>query len=574
MQSPPSREDHFVSHDGTRLFYRAWGCDGPVSKAVVLLHRGHEHSGRWESFVASLGFEDLPVFAWDARGHGRSPGDRGAAENLGVMIRDVEAFMRHLERAHGVEMENTVVVAHSVGAVIAAAWVHDFAPRLRGLVLATPAFRVKLYVPFAVPMLRLRQRWFGPGQVRSYVKSKMLTHDPAEAKAFRDDPMIFREIAVNILLDLFDTSTRLLADASAIRVPTLMLAAGSDWVVKVSAQRKFFNRLGSQKKEWVLLPGFGHAVFHERDRHLVVAAVRDFISKSLAAPPPPPREEAAGRRTAFERLKSAPESLTAGLMRLSMGTVGRLSNGISLGWRTGFDSGQTLDYVYENRPRGHTPLGRMLDATYLNSPGWRAIRVRREHLEAILRECMQSLASNGRPVHIVDIACGAGRYVIESMRREPDVPATARLRDYKPANVAAANELANATGLADRVVADEGDAFDRDGLARLSPRPTIAIVSGLFELFPENNGVRESLAGLAAAVEPGGFLIYTNQPWHPQLKFIAGVLLNREGQPWIMRCRPQSEMDDLVREAGFEKIRQEIDQWGIFSVSLARRLPA
>jgi hypothetical protein len=30
-------------------------------------------------------------------------------------------------------------------------------------------------------------------------------------------------------------------------------------------------------------------------------------------------------------------------------------------------------------------------------------------------------------------------------------------------------------------------------------------------------------------------------------------------------------MDELVGAAGFEKLRQEIDPWGIFSVSLARR---
>jgi hypothetical protein len=31
-------------------------------------------------------------------------------------------------------------------------------------------------------------------------------------------------------------------------------------------------------------------------------------------------------------------------------------------------------------------------------------------------------------------------------------------------------------------------------------------------------------------------------------------------------------MDELVRAAGFEKVRQESDQWGIFTVSLARRI--
>lgn len=38
-----------------------------------------------------------------------------------------------------------------------------------------------------------------------------------------------------------------------------------------------------------------------------------------------------------------------------------------------------------------------------------------------------------------------------------------------------------------------------------------------------------------------------------------------------MRCRSQGEMDALVDEAGFEKLDQLIDNWGIFSVSVARR---
>ncbi|HUY87285.1 MAG TPA: class I SAM-dependent methyltransferase family protein [Pirellulales bacterium] len=106
----------------------------------------------------------------------------------------------------------------------------------------------------------------------------------------------------------------------------------------------------------------------------------------------------------------------------------------------------------------------------------------------------------------------------------------------------------------------------------MSPKPTIAVVSGLYELFPMNDPIRRSLAGLADAIEPGGLLIYTNQPWHPQVEFIARVLTNREGRPWIMRRRTQAEMDELVREAGFEKLRQEIDRWGIFTVSMARRV--
>ena len=116
---------------------------------------------------------------------------------------------------------------------------------------------------------------------------------------------------------------------------------------------------------------------------------------------------------------------------------------------------------------------------------------------------------------------------------------------------------------------EEGDAFSADSIARVEPKPNIAIVSGLYELFDSNEKLRTSLAGLAKALPMNGYLIYTNQPWHPQLDFIARVLPNRDGDPWVMRCRSQAEMDQLVAEAGFKKIDMRIDEWGIFTVSIA-----
>ena len=52
---------------------------------------------------------------------------------------------------------------------------------------------------------------------------------------------------------------------------------------------------------------------------------------------------------------------------------------------------------------------------------------------------------------------------------------------------------------------------------------------------------------------------------------IARVLTNRDGEPWVMRRRTQRELDELVREAGFEKIGTELGGRGIFTVSIAKR---
>ena len=172
---------------------------------------------------------------------------------------------------------------------------------------------------------------------------------------------------------------------------------------------------------------------------------------------------------------------------------------------------------------------------------------------------------------MLDIASGPGRYVLETLKAITDIPATATLRDYKEENLDAARQLADYLGSATASRSLKATPSTAPPSPPSRPGPTIAIVSGLYELFPENEPVLRSLRGLADAIEPGGLLIYTCQPWHPQVEFIARVLTNREGKPWIMRRRTQAEMDDLVQEAGFDKLRQEIDQWGIFTVSVARR---
>src|SRR6185437_14026892 len=132
---------------------------------------------------------------------------------------------------------------------------------------------------------RLKQKFIGPGHVKSYVKPKMLTHDPDQAAQYDADPLIFRQIAVNVLIALHDAGTRLLADAGAIQVPTLMLSAGRDWVVSVKAQREFFNALSSSVKRMHVFPAAYHALFHERERAQVVDRVRAFVREQFATTP-------------------------------------------------------------------------------------------------------------------------------------------------------------------------------------------------------------------------------------------------------------------------------------------------
>jgi alpha-beta hydrolase superfamily lysophospholipase len=580
-----AQERTFSTHDGVSLFYRYWPATAAKRRgAVVLFHRGHEHGGRMAHLVDELDLPEFDFFAWDARGHGRSPGQRGHSPSFATSVRDVQTFVEHIGATHGLEPHDLYVIAQSVGAVLISTWVHDYAPQIRGMTLASPAFKVKLYVPFARPGLALMHKLRGLFFVNSYVKPKFLTHDPERIASYQSDPLITRPIAVNILLDLYNSADRVVADAQAIVVPTQLMISGADWVVHHKPQHQFFEGLGSAIKEKIELPGFFHDTLGERDRTTAVASLRKFLLQRFEVADPPVNLLQADQRgfTADEaRTLSAPLSALSprglywSVTRASMKLGGLLSKGVRLGHDTGFDSGSTLDYVYRNQPQGAPLIGTAIDRTYLNSIGWRGIRQRKIHVEELLREAMQRLADAGQDVRLMDIAAGHGRYILDAIASSPVPVVSTLLRDYSDINLRDGQALIAERGLQASVRFEKADAFDRQQVASVEPKPNLVTVSGLYELFPDNTMVARSLAGVADAVAPGGYLVYTGQPWHPQLELIARALTShRQGQAWVMRRRTQAEMDQLVKAAGFRKIAQRVDEWGIFTVSLAVREPA
>ncbi len=391
LNTPSTRvesEHTFTTSDGVELFYRCWAPQDESSQAVVLFHRGHEHSGRWQEFLDRIAMDDVWFFAWDARGHGRSPGERGYAESFGRLVRDADEFVRHISQTHGIAVEEMSVVGQSVGAVLAATWVHDYAPPIKSMVLATPALRINLYVPLAIPGLRLLRKFKPKSFIKSYVKPTMLTHDPQQVQEYQDDELISPQISTKLLLDLHDTSTRLIEDAGAIHTPTLLLMSGKDWVVKPKPQLQFFERLSSKIKEREIYPSFFHSTFWEKDRDLPIARTREFLCRQfeksgLTRVIAGCCKQDGALRVGLRRTDRQPQSRLSpkrwscyALQKIGMYTAGRLSRGVRISWQDRFDSGESLDHVYRNTAEGFGPIGKSIDQAYLNSPSWESANAR------------------------------------------------------------------------------------------------------------------------------------------------------------------------------------------------------
>jgi SAM-dependent methyltransferase len=510
----------------------AWLPDrAPRASLVVVCADGADEN--WsQSLQDSLENDDCAVFAWHV--------DSG---NVSPAAKSVEQFIRHIEATHGAVAGNMVVVGVGAAAIAVAAWVHDYAPLIRAMVLLAPVFRKGSFLPVPLAGAQPRPR---VGKVRN----------------------LFRF-----------TADRLIADAAAIRVPTLLLAAGRASRADLSRQQRFYQRLGTPIKRMKLFPDARPDLLHGPDCGPVLESLTEFAGEILPSPPARipllqahrygyTRDEYDRMITPLRRL--SPRWCFYEIMRRFNRALGLFSPGLRLGWQKGFDSGEMLDYAYQNRAQGGLLLGRWVDRIFLNNISWHGCRSRRRNTAKLLREAVLRTSAAGQPVRLLDIASGPGRYVLETLRDFRDIDISALLLDNTASNLDAGRELAGQLGVTTATF-QLGDAFNQHSLATVVPTPNIAIASGIYQLFNDNDLVLRSLRGLAEALRGGGYLVYTGLPWEPQLEMIARTVVNRNGGPSVVRRRTQEELDDLVRAAGFEKILSEADDFGLSTVSLAKR---
>ena len=564
---------NFLGYENRELLARIWkNKEKHNGKVIVLLHRGHEHSGRLETIADYPPFDAYKKYAYDYRGHGQHKGEPGY--EFMDLVRDLECFIKFVKKDAKVETKDIFIIANSVAGVVTSTWLHDYAPNIAGAALVAPAFKIKLYIPFAKQALDLAVKFKPKLHIRSYVKSKFLTHDKKEQKRYNTDPFITPDIPAKQLTTLLDTAKRIVEDAAAVTTPLLVLSATKDYVVESKVQGDFFANLSSKHKEFVQLKGFFHGILYESKKEVALKKIDAFMKKCF-------RSNASAKiddlitYTQNEHDKIAygtlllHQELSFCMQRSYIKYLGSLSEGIKIGKKYGFDSGVTLDYVYRNKPKGRYYIGEFADKVYLNSIGWKGIRQRKVHLEKLMIEAIDEIKWHKKEVKIMDIAGGPAKYLIEMARKYPKIDIL--VRDYQEQNIERGQKHAKRYGLKN-IRYEQCDSFDPKNYKEQPFEPNIIVISGVFELFGDNATIQKAIEGAASMLKSGDILLYTNQPWHPQLVQIANVLGNHQGKKWIMRRRMQHEMDTLFAKSGFRKDTMLIDDHGIFTVTKAYKI--
>jgi predicted RNA methylase len=263
---------------------------------------------------------------------------------------------------------------------------------------------------------------------------------------------------------------------------------------------------------------------------------------------------------------SSPRAWRFGALAAASRASALLSDGHRIGYQHGFDSGPFMAHVYANVPRGHTPVGRLIDRRLLERRTCHAFREIRELARQTLEEAI--LCYPDRAPMIADLAAGPAPYLFAVLAAHPGARAT--VCDIDPAALAQARAEASRLGISDRVVFAQASAFDRRALAALSPPPAIVVELGLYGIYHDDATIQRHFVELAETVGPQQ-IVFNVQTENPEIEHIARVWRDHRGERCVWRLRPLELILDWAAAAGYEPASIRSDRHGIYRVGRLQR---
>jgi alpha-beta hydrolase superfamily lysophospholipase len=269
---------------GVRLYHCEFVPKRPVAGGalVALMHGYADHCRRYDEVASELAARGHVVCLFDARGHGRSGGQRGYVREFGDYVADYAAFVRRVRGRHGARP--LIAMGHSNGALIALRAVQAGLEGARGLVLTGPLFRLRA-ARKAVPdaMARVLSALLPRLPVPNGIRSEDLMHDPTLREAHRRDGRVHRIATARWYWEMTLAGRAALAGAERVTLPLLIVQGTDDPLVDPALVAEFHERAGAADKQLVLRPGELHEVLNETERRRTFDTIAEWIERVATA---------------------------------------------------------------------------------------------------------------------------------------------------------------------------------------------------------------------------------------------------------------------------------------------------
>ncbi len=261
--------------DGTLLKLRRWTVPAQPRGTVLIVHGLGEHSGRYDHVAQRLHAAGWSAVAYDHRGHGLSPGPRGGLRRADDLLTDLATV---LDATRALDAQPVILLGHSMGGLVASAFVaHQMRP-VAGLVLSSPALDAGLS-GFNKVLLAVSHALVPGLAVPNGLDANYISHDPAVVKAYQDDPLVHAKVTARLVRFIVDEGRHVREQAPQWVVPTLLMWAGADRLVNPAGSAEFAARAPRDMVSSHCFEQHFHELFNEVEREPVLARLVHWLDE-------------------------------------------------------------------------------------------------------------------------------------------------------------------------------------------------------------------------------------------------------------------------------------------------------
>lgn len=280
-----STQSPFTLRDGLNVATYDWPLPSRQRpRAVILIVHGlGEHAWRYDDVAQRLNEWGFSVRAYDQRGHGESGGEPGVLPDDDALLDDlaevVDDTRRHITQPWACPL---ILLGHSMGGLVAATFVQRQIEPVDGLVLSSPAFDTGM-TRFQRALTRLLYRWAPNLTLPNGLDANAISHDPAIVQAYQNDRLVHNRISARLAHFIDSNGPRVVAAAPSWAVPTLLMYAGADLLVRPEGSRAFAAVAPPQWVSSRRLDGQFHEIFNETDPSTAYATLSAWLDHQAPA---------------------------------------------------------------------------------------------------------------------------------------------------------------------------------------------------------------------------------------------------------------------------------------------------
>jgi alpha-beta hydrolase superfamily lysophospholipase len=272
-------EAPFTLRDGLNIALFDWPLPSRRRPrgVVLIVHGLGEHAWRYDPLAQRLNEWGFAVRAYDQRGHGDSGGQRGVLPDDDALLDDLQEVLedtrKHIAQPWACPL---ILLGHSMGGLVAATWVLRGSSPVDALVLSSPALDAGIG-PLHKRLIALLVRWAPNLTLSNGLDPRQISHDPAVVDAYQKDKRVHDRISARLARFIDANGPPVVAAAPSWSVPTLVLYAGADRLVRPDGSRAFAAVAPRNVVTSQCLEGQFHEIFNEADPSAAYGALKTWL---------------------------------------------------------------------------------------------------------------------------------------------------------------------------------------------------------------------------------------------------------------------------------------------------------